>query len=212
MTAAAALLSGASLAVATSFYVSPTGTTSTAQGTGTITNPWALQTALSQPAVVHPGDTIWLRGGTYTGHFTSYLTGTASQPIVVRPYPGERATLDGNMNPSESGNSEPVLTVHICSGYTWYWGLEVTNSSPIRYNPRLVESTVCRGDGIFVSGAGDEDHQLCHPRHGAGDHLLVIGEWTRNCTGTSSTTTGGTHRIAGTGTASTLRTTRAARS
>ena len=111
---AALLLVGVEFSVsAADFYVSPTGTTSTAQGTGTITNPWALQTGLSQPAVVHPGDTIWLRGGTYTGNFTSYLTGTASQPIIVKQYPGERAKLDGNVNPSQSGSSEPVLKVHI---------------------------------------------------------------------------------------------------
>ena len=139
-------------ASAANFYVSPTGTTSTAPGTGTITNPWALQTALSQPAAVHPGDTIWLRGGTYTGNFTSYLTGTSSLPIVVRQYPGERATLDGNVNPGESGSSAPVLYVHNWGGYTWYWGFEVMNSSPVRTD--TPECTYCRGDGIFVSGPG----------------------------------------------------------
>ena len=72
---------------AADFYASPTGTTSTAAGTGTITNPWALQTALAQPAAVHPGDTIWLRGGTYTGKYVSHLTGTSTAPIVVRSYP-----------------------------------------------------------------------------------------------------------------------------
>ena len=93
--AAAALLTGVSVAAATSFYASPTGTTSTALGTGTITNPWSLQTALSGPAAVHPGDTIWLRGGTYSGIFNSYLNGTSAAPIIVRQYPGERAKLDG---------------------------------------------------------------------------------------------------------------------
>ena len=93
----ALLLAGVEFSVsAADFYASPTGTTSTAPGTGSITNPWSLQTALSQPAAVHPGDTIWLRGGTYTGTFTSYLTGTASLPIVVRQYTGERPTLAGS--------------------------------------------------------------------------------------------------------------------
>src|SRR5512140_3318197 len=95
------LLAGVEFSVsAADFFASPSGTTSTAPGTGTITNSWALQTALAQPAAVHPGDTIWLRGGTYTGIFTSYLTGTASLPIKVRQYPGERVTLDGNVNPA----------------------------------------------------------------------------------------------------------------
>ncbi|MEP6994319.1 MAG: S-layer homology domain-containing protein [Acidobacteriota bacterium] len=65
-------------------------------GTGSLSNPWQLQTALNQPASVHPGDTIWLRGGTYVGTFTSSLVGTSTSPITVRQYTGERATLDGN--------------------------------------------------------------------------------------------------------------------
>ena len=119
------LLAGASFAAATSFYASPTGTTSTAAGTGTITNPWSLQTALSGPGAVHPGDTIWLRGGTYAGTFASYLSGTASQPIVVRQYPGERATLDGG-----TANTPTLLTVW--GSYTWFWGFELTSSSTDR--------------------------------------------------------------------------------
>ena len=41
----------------TSWYVSPTGTS---QGDGSLGNPWDLQTALSHPAPVKPGDTVWL--------------------------------------------------------------------------------------------------------------------------------------------------------
>src|SRR5262249_46426134 len=44
------------------FFVSPQGRTN---GTGAANNPWDLQTALYHPAAVSPGDTIWLRGGTY---------------------------------------------------------------------------------------------------------------------------------------------------
>ncbi len=80
-------------AVGSDFYVSPTGSPS---GSGSVSSPWDLQTALAQPAAVHPGDTLWLRGGTYVGTFTNRLTGTSVAPITVRPYPGERATLDGN--------------------------------------------------------------------------------------------------------------------
>ena len=142
------LLAGRLLAAA-EFFVSPTGTD---RGKGSQKSPWSLAKALSHPGAVHAGDTIWLRGGTYTGIFTSYLRGTAKAPIIVRQYPGERATLDGNVNPSQSGSSEPVLKVHNFSGYTWYWGFEVTNSSPIRTDTN--PCTHCRGDGIFVSGPG----------------------------------------------------------
>lgn len=108
---------------AADFYASPTGTTSTAVGTGTFANPWALQTALSQPAAVRPGDTIRLRGGTYRGKFVSYLTGTSTAPIVVRPYSGEWAKID-----SGSGNPDGRDILQVNGAYTWYWGLEIMSS------------------------------------------------------------------------------------
>ena len=72
---AAVLLCVAASANATDFYVSPTAS---ASGDGSFGNPWRLQDALYQPSAVHPGDTIWLRGGTHSGTFVSYLnTGQA---------------------------------------------------------------------------------------------------------------------------------------
>src|SRR2546430_15149648 len=71
----------------------------TPRGDGTRDRPWDLATALSGGrGRVQPGDTIWLRGGTYTGNFDGTLTGTSTAPIVVRQYPGERATIDGNLH------------------------------------------------------------------------------------------------------------------
>ena len=55
-----ALVLTASGVRAAEFYVAPNGSPS---GSGSFANPWNLQTALNQPASVHPGDTIWLRGG-----------------------------------------------------------------------------------------------------------------------------------------------------
>jgi hypothetical protein len=95
-------------------YVSPSGS---ASGDGSAGRPWDLRTAFAQPAAVHPGDTIWLRGGTYSGGangFTSSLLGMPSAPIVVRQYPGERATLTDRIS--------------LNGGYTWYWGFEVANT------------------------------------------------------------------------------------
>src|SRR5512143_555213 len=113
---AAALALAASLS-ATDFYVAPNGS---ASGNGSIGSPWNLQTALNQPSAVQPGDTIWLRGGTYVGHFTSNLNGNSSSPITVRQYAGERATLDGN-----DGTSNPTLIIQ--GSYAWFWGFEVMN-------------------------------------------------------------------------------------
>jgi hypothetical protein len=64
---------------------------------------------------IQPGDTVWLRAGTYKGNFKSSLSGNSSSPIVVRQYPGERATIDG--------------TLAVNGRYTWYWGFEVANTN-----------------------------------------------------------------------------------
>ena len=100
------------------FYASPTGSPS---GDGSFANPWDLATALSGPAAVTPGSTIWLRGGTYVNPadprgFESTLTGTADAPIMVRQYPGEHATVTN--------------TLLVTGPYTWFWGFEVTHPAP----------------------------------------------------------------------------------
>jgi len=116
----AALVGLHSAAPAAEFYAAPNGT---ASGNGSISSPWDLQTALNHPATVRPGDTIWMRGGKYVGVFNSRLVGTAAAPIIVRQYPGERATI-----------SDPVTANHLAaltlgsSSYTWYWGFEVTSA------------------------------------------------------------------------------------
>jgi hypothetical protein len=119
------------------FYAAPNGVPG---NDGTIGQPLDLDTALSSQGPVRPGDTVWLRGGVYrrapgpayngvTALYVSTLTGTAAAPIVVRQYPGERATLDGNLGPSL-----PVLVVD--GSYTWFWGFEITNSHPQRSSTR----------------------------------------------------------------------------
>ena len=111
--------------LAKDFYVTPDGRLA---GNGTMANPWSLEKALSHPTTVKPGDTIWLRGGTYTGRWSSQLRGEPNKPIIVRQYPGERVTIDGN----GSGN-EPIFNFR--GAYTWFWGFEITNTDPVRTAP-----------------------------------------------------------------------------
>src|SRR5690242_1169364 len=77
------ILGCAGSAQAAEFYAAPNGSSA---GTGSIGSPWDLQTALNGPANVQPGDTIWLRGGTYRisnrpTKFVSRLAGAVNQPI-----------------------------------------------------------------------------------------------------------------------------------
>lgn len=95
-----------------------------ADGDGSRRHPWRLEVALRPPTTIHPGDTVWVHGGIYRGHYVSRLTGTSGKPIIVRCFPGERAVLDGG---SLSGS---ILTVE-CS-FTWFWGLEIMSSDTVR--------------------------------------------------------------------------------
>jgi uncharacterized protein YjdB len=130
------------------WYASPSGRSG---NTGSAASPWDLQTAFDGGGgKVQPGDTIWLRGGTYTGAFGTNLNGTASAPIIVRQYPGERATIDGG---SVALSGTDVLTVN--GSYTWYWGFEVMNSYPQRTDPNAGTGSPLRGDGVYVNSAHD---------------------------------------------------------
>ncbi len=126
------------------WYVSPSGSSG---GDGSAAGPWDLQTGLNGGNnKVQPGDTIWLRGGTYAGTFSSGLNGTATAWIVVRQYPGERATLDGGTTQND------VLTIN--GSYTIYWGFEIMESGTQRYGVAGT-GTGLRGDGVYVNSASN---------------------------------------------------------
>jgi hypothetical protein len=142
--AAGLLLVG--FAKAADHFVAPSGT---ATGSGTIDSPWDLQTALSQPPAVQPGDTIWLRAGTYRSSaafgFVSNLNGTAASPIIVRNYNGERATIDGKGT---------QFTIAIYGSYSWFWGLEVMDSTTQRTAPAA--GVVPNATGVSVYGPNNK--------------------------------------------------------
>lgn len=133
-------------------YVAPSGV---AAADGSVAMPWDLQTALSQPAAVKPGDTIWLRGGTYgsggSTMFYSTLQGTAATPIIVRGYPNERATVNGGITSN--------------GAYVWFWGFEITNSAN---TARTILEQEARSPGITMYGVGNKAinmviHDTRHP-------------------------------------------------
>lgn len=114
-------------ALSSAFIVSPNGS---AGGNGSISSPWDLQTALSHPSIVQPGDTIYLRGGVYhvpttALGFRSWLTGTATAPIRVMSYPGEWAVIDGNVSFSPV---KSTVILRIDGAHTWFMNFEITNT------------------------------------------------------------------------------------
>jgi uncharacterized protein YjdB len=125
----------------TGYYVTTTGSSG---NDGSAARPWDLRTAMSGAGGrIRPGDTVWVRGGTYVGTFTGSLVGTSAAPIVMRAYPGERAILDGN------GSALEGFTVD--GSWAIYWGLEIMNSSTARSSDVLG----LRPTGVYVRNAAN---------------------------------------------------------
>lgn len=106
-----ALLFSSSKAIgATSYYASPSGS-----GTAcSLSVPCALSFAIGASGPARAGDTLFLRGGTFSGHFVSSLVG-----VTVQSFPGELATIAGD------GSANIVLIIN-GSSTTWI-GLEITD-------------------------------------------------------------------------------------
>jgi hypothetical protein len=109
---------------AAEFFVSPDGNPDAA---GAMDSPWDLATALAHPPRVKAGDTIWLRGGAYPGGQVCKLAGQSEQPIVVRQFPGERATLD-----CQPRDGRPA-TFLVQGDWVRYQDFEVTCSTARRH-------------------------------------------------------------------------------
>jgi hypothetical protein len=125
------------------YHVAPAGRP---ENDGTVTRPLDLATALSRNSPARPGDVIWLHGGTYHGSFVSVLSGTRDAPIVVRQFPGERATID-----SAPSKRDALLAL---GRSTWYWGFEITSSHGQRASRETGPwpEDLQRGPGITARG------------------------------------------------------------
>jgi hypothetical protein len=126
------------------WHVAPDGS---ARGRGTKDSPWDLASALAGRKEIKPGDTVWLRGGRYTGAFVSALEGSAAAPVVVRAVPDERAIID---RAGVGEDKQPALKVK--GAHVWFWGLEVTNSNAdrSRKSPYGGRDEPWRGSGADV--------------------------------------------------------------
>ena len=172
------------------FFVAPNGSSG---GSGASGSPWDLATAASGAGgKIQPGDTVWLRGGTYGNGETSSayhfsLSGSSAAPVIIRQYPGERATIDGNI--TADGN------------YVWFWGFEVANTSTTTQNVIGVDSHCpgCRfinmvvhdhsGDGFGMWSEGP--NQVAYGNviynngfHGSTSTTFGHGIYAQNNTGT----------------------------
>ena len=136
---------------AADWYVSPG-----ASGSGTLGSPGNLTNAFSGfgwASSISPGDTIWMRGGTYSGPYSCDLSGASNAPIIIRNYQGERAVIDGG----ETFNTQPTI-LYIKGSFVWVWGIEVMSSSTDRVatvsGSGPSGAQIPYGDGVEVYAGG----------------------------------------------------------
>lgn len=142
-------------------YVARNGSDSS--GDGSEGNPLATLEKAAETAV--PGTTIFVRGGIYERTKQVFSAqGTADEPIVIRPFPGETAVFDGQG--ADIGEAESIIKISharhiIFEGFeirnSAARGLSVYESEHIIVRQNRVHDTVERGLG------------------GGGHHLLFEG-------------------------------------
>ena len=112
-------LLGISASHATTYYVAPTGNNTT--NTGTLSSPWkTIRFGASQ---LHPGDTLYVRGGMYSEIVLINVSGNSTAPITISSYPGEYPVIDG----SAIADSHWQMLVSLAGSYINMSGIEVRN-------------------------------------------------------------------------------------
>ncbi len=99
----------------------------TGAGDGTSwANAMSLTTAIGGSSPAQPGDTVWLSGvdGDYTGAHTVTVNGTSADPIIFRC----TSWTDHPKIDSTGAGSEDARMFIINGDYTWWWGIEFTQS------------------------------------------------------------------------------------
>src|SRR5579859_5878145 len=130
----------AAAAKAATWYVAATGSDS---NPGTLAAPLkTISYALNQAV---PGDTVMVRGGTYSGALTITRSGLLGKAITIKAYPGERPVLDGSTI-TVTGWQAIVSLSNV--RYIVFDGLDVAN----------LTSSIANTDpeGIFINGASHD--------------------------------------------------------
>jgi hypothetical protein len=147
------LLSGACIAADahTSLYVATSGDDS---NPGTIENP--LRTLQHAADIAKPGDTVYVRAGSYCQQLSVKVSGSAEQGFITfQSQPGEHAVLDGACLTPPEGDTSMVRLTNV--SFVRVQGFEIRNYRTGDY--RSVPS------GIRVFGAGSHIEILHNDVH-----------------------------------------------
>lgn len=141
-------------------YASPAGSD---VNPGTLAAPF--RTVAKALSVLGPGQTAYLRAGTYGEWLTFSRSGTASAPITLRSYPGETVQLTGRLK--------------ITAGYVRVSGFRFVGGSAANSSDVLIY--VSGGDHVEISGneltgAAMSAIYVGDPGNG-GDDVQILSNW-----------------------------------
>lgn len=134
------------------YYVSTSGSDS---NPGTSSRPW--RTITKAVSIAKAGETVYVRGGTYSEQVNLYKSGAASAPITFQAYPNETPVISGN---SLSMATWSAL-VKITGSYITFSGFEVSYSSYI---------------GVIVTGTHDTVDRV-YAHHNKQNGILLAGDY-----------------------------------
>ena len=144
-----------------SYYMSTTGSDS---NTGSITSPW--KTIASASAKLKPGDTLYVRGGTYTGqggYIWNSVSGTSTAPITLKAYPGETPVFDGGWTLGE--------WVVLTNSVGW---IVIDGITAQHFDDEYGDGTI-----LLINGANNITIQNCklidNGKNTAQDHAIYLG-------------------------------------
>jgi hypothetical protein len=152
------------------YVVAPWGSDS---GSGSANDPFGTMKHATK--VLQPGDTLTARGGTYREnviHYSGLARGSATNPITVRAYPGERPVIHGRLA-LYSADHWHISGINV----TW-WDGNSSNQHMIVFNGgtgfRFSHAEVwgAKSFAAIVTGYGSRDFRL--------DHLYVHHTYTAN--------------------------------
>jgi len=122
------------------YYVAVSGSD---ENPGTQDSPW--KTFAHAVAIVEPGDTVLVRGGTYFERLVPQTSGADGAPIVFSAYPGEKPVLSGESLSLGGDDTQNAIVVLQNVGYIHIEGFSIQDY--ISYDERMPS-------GVFVSGSG----------------------------------------------------------
>ncbi|WP_329251029.1 right-handed parallel beta-helix repeat-containing protein [Streptomyces canus] len=140
---------------------------------GTLAQP--LRTVQRAVDLAKPGDTIAVRAGTYplTDNITIATSGTASQPISLGAYQGERVVIDGEQlaaSHTPVGGSIPRAergAIHQEASYWWISDLEIVNG------PYGVYCDGCNGN-VFARLKTHDNYESGFQLQGASSNNQIL--------------------------------------